>query len=133
MDAINFLENYLNQYKAAFIVVSHDRYFLDKVCNEIYEITLGRLNKYKGNYSDYLVKREEVYEQMLIEYKANQKLIAREQAIIDRYRRWGREKSIKAAKSREKQLEKVERVRKAKTETKVSSRSKSQAEAATMY
>ena len=108
MDAIGFLETYLKQNSIPFIVVSHDRYFLDKVCNEIYEISLGTLTKYTGNYSEYIVKRDERYEQLLKEYNANQDLIKREKAIIARYRNWGREKSFKAAKSREKRLEKIE-------------------------
>ena len=110
MDAIAFLENYLNSASIAYIVVSHDRYFLDKVCDEIFELSLRTLTVYSGNYSNYIIKRDERYEQMLKEYHANQDLIKREQEIIDRYRKWGREKSFKAAKSREKRLDKIERV-----------------------
>ncbi|MBN2880235.1 MAG: ABC-F family ATP-binding cassette domain-containing protein [Clostridia bacterium] len=110
MSAISFLENYLNASSTAYIVVSHDRYFLDKVCGQIFEISLGTLTQYTGSYSDYVVKRDERYEQMMKEYNANRDLIKREEAIIARYRKWGREKSFKAAKSREKRLEKIERV-----------------------
>ncbi|MEX1376997.1 MAG: ABC-F family ATP-binding cassette domain-containing protein [Eubacteriales bacterium] len=108
MDAISFLESYLKQNSVPYMVVSHDRYFLDNVCEEIYEMSLGTLTKYTGNYSEYIIKRDERYEQLLKEYQANQELIKREKAIIARYRAWGREKSFKAAKSREKRLEKVE-------------------------
>ena len=110
MDAIGFLENYLNQGNIPYIVVSHDRYFLDKVCNDIFELSLKTLSQYKGNYSEYIIQRDERYEQLLKEYNSNQDLIKREQAIIARYRKWGRAKSFKAAKSREKRLEKIERV-----------------------
>lgn len=109
MDAIGFLENYLKSSNIAYIVVSHDRYFLDKVCDEIFELSLGTMVQYKGNYSDYIIKRDQRYEQLLKEYNANQDLIKREQAIIARYRKWGRAKSFKAAKSREKRLDKIER------------------------
>ncbi len=110
MDAMGFLENYLNSNSIAYIVVSHDRYFLDKVCDEIFEMSLGTLTTYSGNYSEYIIKRDERYEQLLKEYNSNQDLIKREQEIIARYRKWGREKSFKAAKSREKRLDKIERV-----------------------
>ena len=83
---------------------------MDKVCGQIFEISLGTLTQYAGSYSDYVVKRDERYEQMMKEYNANRDLIKREEAIIARYRKWGREKSFKAAKSREKRLEKIERV-----------------------
>ena len=110
MSAMGFLENYLNSNSIAYIVVSHDRYFLDNVCNEIFELSSGTLTTYTGNYSEYVIKRDERYEQLLKEYNANQELIKREQEIIARYRKWGREKSFKAAKSREKRLDKVERL-----------------------
>jgi len=109
MDAIGFLENYLKLNSIAYIVVSHDRYFLDKVCSQVFEMSLGALMQYNGNYSEYIIRRDERYEQLLKEYNANQGLIKREQAIISRYRKWGRAKSLKAAKSREKRLDKVER------------------------
>lgn len=119
MEAIDFLENYLKFYSAAYIIVSHDRYFLDKICNQIYEMSLGTLTTYTGNYSEFITKRDERYNQLLKEYNANQDYIKQEQAIIARYRKWGRAKSLKSAKSREKRLDKVDRLEKPKSENTV--------------
>ena len=116
LDAIRWLENYLSSYRGTVIVVSHDRYFLDKVCSQMLELSMGTMTVYQGNYTSYLEKREEIYRQRLREYQLNQKLIKREQAIILRYRSWSKDWSYKAAKSREKRLEKIERVDKPRTE-----------------
>lgn len=108
LDAIAWLEGYLNEYEGALILISHDRYFLDHVCTSIGELIGGRLIKYTGNYTDYQKKRAITYEAELKAFELQQKMIAREKAIIERYRSFNREKSIKAAESRQKRLDKVE-------------------------
>ncbi len=108
LDAIAWLEGYLNDYKGTLIVISHDRYFLDHVCTSIGEIIGGRMIKYTGNYTDYQKKRAITYEAELKAFQLQQKMIEREKAIIERYRSFNREKSIKAAESRQKRLDKVE-------------------------
>ena len=108
LEALSWLENYLAEYKGALIVVSHDRYFLDHVCTHITELLLGRAESYTGNYSEYLPQRTERFETRMRAWEQQQKFIAREEAIIERYRSFNREKSIKAAESREKRLNKVE-------------------------
>ncbi len=122
LDAIAFLENYLSQFTAAFIVVSHDRYFLDKVCHDIWEMSMGSLTTYTGNFTTYLKKREEIYEQRLKEYQQNQAYIKREETIIRKYRSWATEKMLKMAKSREKRLAMVERLDKPITENTIAFR-----------
>lgn len=108
LEAIAWLEAYLNDYKGTLIVISHDRYFLDHVCTSIGELIGGRMIKYSGNYTDYQKKRAITYEAELKAFQLQQKMIAREKAIIERYRSFNREKSIKAAESRQKRLDKVE-------------------------
>ena len=110
LSALDWLENYLNEYKGTLLVVSHDRYFLDKVCTHISELLLGALEQYSGNYSAYMAQRAERFEIRMRAWEQQQKMIAREEAIIARYKSFNREKSIKAAESREKRLEKVERL-----------------------
>ena len=119
LKSIAWLEDYLKSYRGAVIVVSHDRYFLDRVCGRMAELLLGRLETYDGNYSEYLEKRTAVYEIRMKAWELQQKEIARQEAIIAMYRRFNREKSIKAAESREKRLEKVERLEKPQTESTV--------------
>ena len=108
--ALDWLEHYLADYKGAVLVVSHDRYFLDHVCTHITELLLGTAEQYEGNYSRYLPQRAERFETRMRAWEQQQKLIAREEAIIARYKSFNREKSIKAAESREKRLEKIERL-----------------------
>lgn len=108
--ATAWLEGYLQSFPGSVVVVSHDRYFLDAVCNGMAELTLRHLTQYEGNYSVYTEKRQAAYEQRMKQYELQQKYIEREQAIIARYKQFNREKSIKAARSREKRLEKVELV-----------------------
>ena len=110
--AISWLEKYLIEYKGTVLIISHDRYFLDKVCNNIAELLLGTCEQYTGNYSDYSKKRAQQFEIRMKAYEMQKKEIARQEAIIARYRMFNREKSIRAAESREKRLEKVERLQK---------------------
>ena len=108
--ATQWLEDTLRKYKGTVLVISHDRYFLNSVCDCMAELSMTHLTQYEGNYDAFSVKRRMNLERQLKEYQMQQKEIARQKAIIERYRMYNREKSIKAAESREKQLEKMERV-----------------------
>ena len=110
LKSIAWLEDYLTSYRGAVLVISHDRYFLDRVCGRMAELLLGTVETYTGNYTEYLEKRTAVYEIRMKAWQMQQKEIARQEAIIAMYRRFNREKSIKAAESREKRLEKMERL-----------------------
>ncbi len=117
--ALDWLEGYLAEYRGTVIVVSHDRYFLDRVCTHITELLLGTAEQYEGNYSRYMAQRTERFESRMRAWEQQQKLISREEAIIARYRSFNREKSIKAAESREKRLEKIERLERPEDEHQV--------------
>ena len=110
LEALDWLENYLKEYRGTVLVVSHDRYFLDRVCTHVSELLLGTMEQYQGNYTDYMGQRAQWFEIRMRAWEQQQKLIAREEAIIARYKSFNREKSIKAAESREKRLEKIERL-----------------------
>ena len=114
-----WLEDALRKYRGTVLVVSHDRYFLNAVCDCMAELSMKRLTQYAGNYDRFAVQRQANLERQLKEYKLQQAEIARQEAIIARYRMYNREKSIKAAESREKRLEKLERVEKPQSEQKV--------------
>ncbi|MBR3334712.1 MAG: ABC-F family ATP-binding cassette domain-containing protein [Clostridia bacterium] len=119
LKSIAWLEEYLSAFRGAVIVISHDRYFLDRVCSRMAELLLGNVETYDGNYTEYLEKRTAVYEIRMKAWQLQQKEIAREEAIIATYKRFNREKSIKAAESREKRLEKIERLEKPQEENQV--------------
>ena len=117
--AVGWLEDTLKKYPGTVIVISHDRYFLNAVCDCMAELSMGRLTRYSGNYDAFVRKRQANLERQLKEYKLQQAEIARQEAIIARYRMLNREKSIKAAESREKRLEKIVRLEKPVSEDKV--------------
>ncbi len=117
--ATQWLEDTLRKYKGTVIVISHDRYFLNAVCDGMAELSMTRLTQYNGNYDAFMQQRQMNLERQMKEYVMQQKEIARQQAIIDRYRMYNREKSIKAAESREKRLEKIELVEKPVDEQRV--------------
>ena len=119
LSALNWLENYLSEYRGTLLVVSHDRYFLDHVCTHVTELLLGTAEQYDGNYTAYMSQRTERFEIRMRAWEQQQKLIAREEAIIARYKSFNREKSIKAAESREKRLEKIQRLDKPQDERQV--------------
>jgi len=112
METLSWLENYLAAYRGSVLVISHDRYFLDHVCNGMVEILMGTSEQYHGNYTRYIAQREERFETRIRAYELQQKEIVRQQAIIARYRMFNREKSIRAAESREKALERMEKLEK---------------------
>ena len=112
METLQWLENYLAAYKGSVLVISHDRYFLDHVCTGIAEILMGSSEQYNGNYTRYIAQRQERFESRMRAYEIQQKEIERQQAIIARYRMFNREKSIRAAESREKALDRMEKLEK---------------------
>lgn len=112
MEGIEWLEEYLRGYGRAFIVVSHDRMFLDRVCLTIYEISYGTFKRYSGNYSSFLQQKQENYEKELRDYERQQKEIARLQAIADRFRY--KPTKAKMALSKLKQIERMVKLDKPK-------------------
>ncbi|MDP4147437.1 MAG: ABC-F family ATP-binding cassette domain-containing protein [Bacillota bacterium] len=111
LEAIEWLEEYLKAYKGTIIIISHDRYFLDAVTNKTLELINGHVNCYNGNYTASIELKEKNYEVQLKAYNLQQTEIKRQEDIIDRYRSFNREKSIKAAESRQKALDKIERIK----------------------
>jgi len=109
-----WLESYLKTYSGTILVVSHDRYFLDHLVNRIFDMEDGTLDDYRGNYSQYLVKKAERLEVMRREYEKQQKEIARQEEIIRRFKQHGTEHLVKRAQSREKRLAHLELVEKPK-------------------
>lgn len=110
IESVQWLEDFLKNYKGALLIISHDRYFLDMVTNRTFEMENKRLNEYGGNYSKYVEKKEEAREQLLKDYELQQKDIERQQAIITRFRQYNREKSIRQAESREKALDRLDKI-----------------------
>ena len=108
MNSIAWLETYLLNYPGAVLIVSHDRYFLNRVVTKVIEVEQGQLHTYMGNYSDFAVKKEQLREAKLKEYLNQQREIKHQEAVIEKLRSFNREKSIKRAESREKMLEKME-------------------------
>ena len=108
LQALQWLEDFLISYSGAVLVVSHDRYFLDRVCTAMTEILFGVVEQYKGNYTRYMQQREERFYSRTRAYEQQQKEIDRQKVIIARYRSFNREKSIRAAESREKALDRME-------------------------
>ncbi|NLY87120.1 MAG: ABC-F family ATP-binding cassette domain-containing protein [Clostridiales bacterium] len=102
-----WLENFLKSYKGTIIVVSHDRYFLDRIVTSIYDMNAGILEEYSGNYSDFVIRKAERLEAMHKEYEKQQKETARQEEMIRRFKQHGTEHLAKRAKSREKKLSHV--------------------------
>ena len=112
MNSISWLETYLLNYNGAVLVVSHDRYFLDKIATKVVELDATVATVFKGNYSDYAVKKEALRAERLNAYLNQQREIAHQEAVIEKLRSFNREKSIKRAESRVKALNKIERLEK---------------------
>lgn len=110
LNAIEWLEDYLKAYKGTIVVISHDRFFLDSVTNATFELLRGKMKCYNASYTKFIELRKKDYEAQLKAYKLQQAEIKRQEEIIERYRSFNREKSIRAAESREKQLAKMERI-----------------------
>ncbi|HWQ36234.1 MAG TPA: ABC-F family ATP-binding cassette domain-containing protein [Blastocatellia bacterium] len=107
VQAVEWLEEFLAAYKSAYVIISHDRFFLDHTVNRVLELEFGRIDDYRGNYSEYLVQREERREAQAKAYEQQQELIAKTEEFI---RRNIAGQKTKQAKSRRKMLEKLERV-----------------------
>ena len=112
LTSIAWLETYLLNYQGAVLIVSHDRYFLNRVVTKVLEIELGQLSTYLGNYAKYAEKKQQVREARLKEYLKQQQEIKHQEAVIEKLRSFNREKSIRRAESREKMLEKMTPVEK---------------------
>ena len=112
LNSIAWLETYLLNYPGAVLIVSHDRYFLNKVVTKVLEIESGKLMTYNGNYSDYAAKKQQLRDAQIKEYLNQQQEIKHQEAVIEKLRSFNREKSIKRAESREKMLEKIRPVEK---------------------
>ena len=108
MGSIAWLENYLLNYKGAVLIVSHDRYFLDKIAGKVIELDHGKSTVFTGNYSDYAVKKEQLRVAKLNAYLKQQQEIKHQEEVIEKLKSFNREKSIKRAESREKMLSKIE-------------------------
>ena len=119
LSSVEWLEETLKKYRGTVLVISHDRYFLNSVCDCMAELSMRHLTQYEGNYDRFAVQRQAAIERQLKEYKLQQAEIARQEAIIARFRMYNREKSIRAAESREKKLERMERIEKPVDEHKV--------------
>ena len=110
IESLTWLEGYLSSYQGAALIISHDRYFLDRLCTKTIEIELGKARVYNGNYTYYIQEKEFRQKIAVRSYEAQQKEIARQEGIIRELRGRGQEKFIKRAQSREKVLEKMELV-----------------------
>ncbi len=112
IESVTWLESYLLSYKGAVLIVSHDRYFMDKTVTKVIELENAAARTFEGNYSAYAAKKEQLREIELKHYLNQQEEIKRQEAIIEKLRSFNREKSIKRAESREKLLAKTERLAK---------------------
>lgn len=112
LNSIAWLETYLLNYKGAVIIVSHDRYFLDRIANKVIEIDQTKAATFTGNYSDYAVKKEQLRIAAWNAYMNQQQEIRHQEAVIEKLKSFNREKSIKRAESREKMLNKIEVINK---------------------
>ena len=112
LHSIAWLETYLLNYPGAVLIVSHDRYFLNRVVTKIIEIEAGTLTMYLGNYQEFAKKKQMLRDARLKEYLNQQQEIKHQEAVIEKLRSFNREKSIKRAESREKMLAKIERIEK---------------------
>ncbi len=110
--SITWLETFLLNYKGAVVIVSHDRYFLDRVVRKVVELDRRKVSVFQGNYSDYAVKKAKVREAQLKQYYKQQQEIKHQEEVIAKLKSFNREKSVKRAESREKMLNKIERLEK---------------------
>lgn len=112
ISSIEWLETYLRNYKGAVLIVSHDRYFLDRMIEKVIELDHHIATVFQGNYTDYIAKKEILVRAREAAYENQQAQIAHQKAVIDKLKSFNREKSIKRAESREKMLDKIELVEK---------------------
>lgn len=112
MESICWLETFLLNYKGAVVIVAHERYFLDRIVTKVIEIFQHKAMIYQGNYTDFAKKKAKIREDLLKQYYNQQQEIRRQEEVIAKLKSFNREKSIKRAESREKMLDKVERLAK---------------------
>lgn len=112
MTSIAWLETYLLNYKGAVLIVSHDRYFLDRIAGKVIEIDQSKATTFMGNYSDYALKKEQLRVAAWNAYMNQQREIKHQEEVIEKLKSFNREKSIKRAESREKMLDKIEVIEK---------------------
>ena len=110
--SIQWLEKVLKRYDGAVLLVSHDRYFLDRIVTKVIDLERGKVRMYQGNYSAYAEKKRQLREAEWKAFQNQQAEIKHQEAVIEKLKQFNREKSIKRAESREKMLEKVERLEK---------------------
>ncbi len=108
--SIEWLEGFLQSYKGAVLIVAHDRYFLDRIVTKVFEVENGRLSVFTGDYSAYSEKKKALRDAQMKAYLNQQAEIAHQEQVIDKLKSFNREKSIKRAESREKMLDKIERI-----------------------
>lgn len=109
IESVEWLEDFLKNYSGAFIVISHDRYFLDRVTNKTFELENMKLRTYNGGYTEYMAQREIDRKTEQRNYDNTLKEIQRLEGVVEQQRRWGREKNIKTAESKMKVIEKLEK------------------------
>lgn len=107
ISSVEWLENFLKNYSGAYVVISHDRYFLDRVTNRTFEIENKKLTVYKGNYTRYIEQKHEREKALLKNFENTSKEINRIEGIIEQQKRWNREKNIKTAQSKQKQIDRL--------------------------
>ncbi len=112
LNSISWLENYLLNYPGAVFIVSHDRFFLNRVVTKVVEIEHGSIRMYSGNYKAYSEKKKQIRDARMKEYLNQQREISHQEAVIEKLRSFNREKSIKRAESREKMLNKIQVIEK---------------------
>lgn len=108
--AIEWLEEYLKSYKGTMFIISHDRFFLDAITNKTFELLNGHVDCYNGNYTNFIDLKKKNYEVQLKAFNLQQSEIKRQEDIITKYRSFNREKSVRAAESRQKSLDKMDRI-----------------------
>lgn len=110
IESVRWLENYLLNVKSAVLVVSHDRYFINKIVSKVVEIEAGNSLCYEGNYEDFIAKKEVWLQSRLAAYENQQREIKHQEEVITKLRSFNREKSVKRADSRQKLLDRIERI-----------------------
>ncbi|MBE5885445.1 MAG: ABC-F family ATP-binding cassette domain-containing protein [Lachnospiraceae bacterium] len=110
IESVRWLENYLLNVKSAVLVVSHDRYFINKIVSKVIEIEQGNSLCYEGNYEDFIVKKEVWLQSRIAAYENQQREIKHQEEVITKLRSFNREKSVKRADSRQKLLDRIERI-----------------------
>ena len=112
LSSIEWLENYLANYKGSVLIVSHDRYFLNRIAEKVIEVDHGKITVFSGNYSDYAKKKEQLRNNLRKQYENYERTVKHQEAVIEKLRSFNREKSIRRAESREKMLDKLTPVEK---------------------